>query len=89
MALGADGRRVRGMVLRQVGVMTVVGGAIGFAGALALGKAAKSLLFELQGNDPFVAVGSAALLAIVALGAGYVPAMRASGVDPMQALRNE
>jgi predicted permease len=89
MALGADGGRVRRMVLRQVGVMTLVGGAIGLAGALALGNAARSLLFELQGNDPAVVAMSAILLAAVAFGAGYIPAMRAAKVDPMSALRRE
>ena len=89
MALGADGGRVRGMVMRQVGWMTLIGGAIGIAAALALGRAAQSLLFELKGHDPLVVAASAALLAIVAFGAGYIPARRASQVQPMQALRYE
>ena len=89
MALGADGGRVRGMVLRQVGMMTLVGGVIGIAGALALGRAAKSLLFELEGHDPMVVVMAALLLVLVALVAGYIPARRASRVQPMQALRYE
>jgi predicted permease len=89
MALGADSGRVRGMVLRQIGLMTVIGGVIGIAGALGLGRAARSLLFELQGHDPVVLFVSVVVLTIVALGAGLIPAMRASQVDPMQALRYE
>jgi predicted permease len=89
MALGADGRRVRGMVLRQVGRMTLVGGAIGVAAALGVGRAARSLLFELEGHDPLVVSVAAVVLAVVALGAGYIPALRASRVEPMQALRYE
>jgi predicted permease len=89
MALGASSGNVRAMVLRQVGLMTLVGGIIGIAGALALGKGAKSLLFEISGYDPVVMVASAIILALVALTAGYVPALRASRIDPMQALRYE
>jgi putative ABC transport system permease protein len=89
MALGADASRVRTMVLRQVAVMTVIGGAIGILAALAIGRGAKSLLFELQGSDPMVIIISAIVLTIVALGAGYLPALKASKVDPMQALRYE
>ena len=89
MALGADSGRVRRMVLRQVGWMTLIGGAVGIAAALALGRAAQSLLFELEGHDPIVVAAAGALLAFVAFGAGYVPARRASRVEPMQALRYE
>jgi predicted permease len=89
MALGADASRVRVMVLRQVGRMTIVGGAIGITAALLLEKFARSLLYGLDGHDPMVVVGSAVVLAIVALGAGYLPARRASKIHPMQALRYE
>lgn len=89
MALGADSGRVRLMVIRQVGVMLLIGGAIGIVAALALGRAAGSLLFGLGGNDPLVVASSAGLLGLIALAAGYLPARRASRVDPMQALRYE
>jgi predicted permease len=89
MALGAASQTVRWMVLRQVGVMTLIGGTIGIAGAIALGKAAESLLYGLKGWDPVVMVLSALVLLIVALGAAYAPALRASRIDPMQALRYE
>jgi len=89
MALGADGRRVQGMVLRQVGRMVLIGGVVGIAAAVALGRAARSLLFGLEGHDPAVVAVAAVVLAAVALGAGYLPARRASRVEPMQALRYE
>ncbi|HVF61828.1 MAG TPA: ABC transporter permease [Thermoanaerobaculia bacterium] len=89
MALGADGGRVRGMVLRQVAKMTAIGGAVGLAAAVGLGRLAQSLLYQLEGTDPVVFGTAAALLAAVALGAGLLPAHRASQVDPMQALRYE
>jgi ABC-type antimicrobial peptide transport system permease subunit len=89
MALGADRANVRGMVLRQVAWMTAIGGLVGLAGAVGLGLAAKSLLFELEGYDPTVLIASAVLLTMVALGAGFVPAQRASKIDPMRALRYE
>jgi predicted permease len=89
MALGADQSKVRGMVLRQVGIMTAIGGVIGMLGAYGLGRAAKSLLYQLEGHDPAVFAIAAVVLTLVALGAGLLPAMRASRVDPMQALRYE
>jgi predicted permease len=89
MALGADRRNVRTMVLRQVGVMTLIGGMIGIAGALGLGRAASSLLFQLQGYDPAVIGVATASLALVAFGAGFLPALKASRIDPMAALRYE
>ena len=87
MALGADAAQVRGMVMKQVGVMTAIGGVLGVAAALGLGKAARSLLYGLEGHDALVFSLSVVMLAMVALAAGYVPARRAASVDPMQALR--
>jgi ABC-type antimicrobial peptide transport system permease subunit len=89
MALGAGGDRVLRMVLGQMGRMLVVGGVIGIAAALAAGRAARSLLFGLEGHDPAVVAIGTAVLALVALAAGYLPALRASRVDPMEALRYE
>jgi predicted permease len=89
MALGAAPERVRAMVMRQVGVMTLIGGAIGLTAAIGLGKLAESLLYQLKGWDPIVLASSAVALTLVALGAGFIPALRASQVEPMIALRYE
>ena len=89
MALGADTPKVRRMVLRQVGKMLAIGAVLGVGAALALGRAAESLLYQLDGHDPVVLSASVVLLAVVAFGAGYMPAFRASRIDPMEALRYE
>ena len=89
MALGASATDVRLLVVRQVGLMTVIGGVIGVAGALALAKGAESMLYKMSGADPVVMTLAVVLLSLVALAAGYVPALRASRVSPMQALRYE
>jgi predicted permease len=89
MALGADPARVRGMVLRQVAIMTVIGGTLGLLAALWAGRAAQAILYQMDAHDPVVLITSSGLLAMVALGAGLIPAHRASRVDPMRALRYE
>jgi predicted permease len=89
MALGASPARVRRMILRQVGGMTAIGITIGLLAAFGLGRLAQSMLYQLQGSDPMVLTASVAVLALVALGAGFIPAHRASRVDPMRALRYE
>jgi predicted permease len=89
MALGADGGAVRGMVMKQVAKMAIVGGVIGMAIAIAVGRAAKSLLFEMEGYDPIVLTAATIALGAVAIGAGFIPALRASKIDPMNALRYE
>jgi len=87
MALGADSKRVQGMVLRQVGGMVAIGATAGALGAYGLGRAAQSLLFGLEGHDPFVFTMAVLLLGVVAFGAGWLPALRASRTQPMRALR--
>ena len=87
MALGASSGNVQRMVLRQVGTMVVVGAAVGSVGAFGLGRAARSLLYGLEGHDPFVFVSAVLLLTAVAFGAGWLPARRASRTAPMRALR--
>ena len=89
MALGAAPGRVRGMVLKQVAWMTLIGAIVGLAGAVAIGRQAGSLLYEMKGWDPAVLVLSALALSVVALMAGLIPAHRASQVDPMHALREQ
>jgi ABC-type antimicrobial peptide transport system permease subunit len=91
MALGAAPSRVRGMVLRQVGVMTAIGSVIGLIAAIAAGRYARSneVLYQMEGYDPLALAGAVVLLAVVALAAGFIPAHRASKVDPMLALRYE
>jgi ABC-type antimicrobial peptide transport system permease subunit len=89
MALGADGGRVRRMVLGHVGWMTLVGATVGIAAAMGLGRVARSLLFEVEGTDPVVLLSSTVLLIVVALSAGFIPALSASRIDPMRALRYE
>ena len=89
IALGATPGRVRGMVLRQVAIMTAVGGAIGLGAAIGIGRLAQSLLYELTGSDPVVLAVAAVVLTLVAIGAGLIPAYRASRIDPMRALRYE
>jgi predicted permease len=89
MALGATPDRVRGLVLRQVAIMTLVGVLVGLVGALGVGKGAQSILFQMTGADPAVLALSAVALALVALCAGFIPAHRASRVDPMRALKYE
>jgi ABC-type antimicrobial peptide transport system permease subunit len=76
------------MVLRR-SAHDHVGGVVGLAAAVALARLAQSLLFQMQGYDPFVLIGSAVALTVVALAAGFIPAHRASQTDPMRALRYE
>jgi putative ABC transport system permease protein len=89
MALGAEQSRVLRMVLGEVGVLVFIGLAIGIAAALATTRFVQSFLYGLTPNDPWVLSSAAAVLALVAVVAGYLPARRASRLDPMTALREE
>jgi len=89
IALGATRARVRWMVLRQVGVIATAGGTIGLAASIVVGRAAQSLLFGLQFDDPVVLASSILVLILVAFAAGFLPAHRAACVDPIRALKYE
>jgi predicted lysophospholipase L1 biosynthesis ABC-type transport system permease subunit len=89
IALGAQGGEVRGMFLRQGFVMTLVGVAIGLVGAAALTRWMSALLFEVSPLDPGTYVAVALFLFTAAGLASYVPARRATHVNPLESLRAE
>lgn len=89
LAVGADRGDVMWMVLRQVLGLTAIGLLIGLAGVAAGSGAIRRALFEVQPLDPVTIGAAATLLGFVGLFAGWLPAWRASRVDPMNALRNE
>jgi predicted permease len=89
MALGADPRQVRWLVLRQVMAPAAVGLAMGLPIALAGGRALRSMLFELEPGDPLSLAIAAGVMFAVAIAAGVRPARRATRVDPVMALRAE
>ena len=89
IALGAQGRDVLMMIVRQGSKLILIGLAIGLFGAYVATRLVASLLFGVTAKDPFTFAVVAILLALVALLACYVPAWRATKVDPMEALRCE
>lgn len=89
LALGSSPARLRGMVLAQIGRLAAIGIPLGLLLAVALGHAARSLLFGLSGHDPLVLASATVLLALVVVAAAWWPAGRAARTDPMGALRNE
>jgi ABC-type antimicrobial peptide transport system permease subunit len=89
MSLGASRFRVLGELLREGMVLALIGLAAGACGAFAAGRILASLLHEVKPGDPWIFLGTALLLAAVALVACYVPARRAARLDPMKALRYE
>ncbi len=89
MALGAEQWAVRWMVMKSALLLALAGVAIGVIGALAGTSVVQSLLFGLSPTDPLTFVLAALLMLSVALAAAYLPARRASRVDPVVALRAE
>jgi hypothetical protein len=89
VALGAPTSRIRAMVLRQVARMAVIGVVLGVIAAWLLGRSAQSLLFGVDAGDPLALGAAAVVVAAVTLAAAYLPARRASRVDPMTVLRYE
>jgi predicted permease len=89
LALGAQPGQVRSMILRESTWLTAVGIVAGVAAALGLTRLVKSMLFGVTANDPVTLAAGVALLLAIALAATWIPARRAAGVQPMEALRHE
>ena len=89
MALGARASQVRSIVLGQAAALTGIGIGVGLVGAFGLSRLLDSMLFGVSVTDPVIFGSVAVGLGVIAIVAGYVPARRATRVDPMQALRNE
>jgi predicted permease len=89
MALGAQPGQVRGMILRESTWLAVAGIIVGVGAALLLTRLVKSMLYGIQPYDPLTMAGGVLILLAVALAASWIPARRAAGVQPMEALRHE
>jgi predicted lysophospholipase L1 biosynthesis ABC-type transport system permease subunit len=89
MALGASARDVKGRIMAQTLRLAVIGMALGTAASWVVVRSAGGLLFGVTPRDPGTFAGMLVVLTLVALIAGYLPARRASRVDPMVALRAE
>jgi predicted permease len=89
LALGAKPGQVRGMILRESGALAIAGITVGAAAALGMTRLVKSMLYGIQLYDPATLTTGVLLLLTVALAASWIPARRAAGVQPMEALRHE
>jgi putative ABC transport system permease protein len=89
MALGARGADIVRMVMKETMLLVATGMAVGLGSAMATTRLVSTMLFDLSPNDPVTTVAAVSLMTIVAVFASYLPARRASRVDPMAALRCE
>lgn len=86
IALGAERRNILWIVMKEVLLLTAVGLLIGIPSSLVLGRFVQGLLFEMEAGDPLVLAVAAGMIVAVSLAAGYLPARRATAIDPVQAL---
>lgn len=87
-ALGADAGRLRMLVLREVSLLAAIGLAVGLCGVVALGRVLSTVLYDVHAADPPSLILVVVVLIVTALLAGWIPALRASRVPPMEALRD-
>jgi ABC-type antimicrobial peptide transport system permease subunit len=88
MALGAQQRDVLTLIIRQGMVLVIIGVGIGLLLAYLLTRLVASLLYSVSPSDPFTFVGVPVLIALISLMASFVPAYKASKVDPLKVLRD-
>jgi ABC-type antimicrobial peptide transport system permease subunit len=89
MALGAERPEITRMVIRQSMAIVAIGIVVGLVLAVGQGKALESMLYEISGTDPMTFVTVVAMIVAVSLLAAWLPARRATGLDPVRALRDE
>jgi putative ABC transport system permease protein len=89
IALGANRGQVVGMIMREAGFLLAIGVILGTVLSLLSGRAAESLLFGLKSSDPLTLTAAAVLLVAIGALASFIPARRASQLDPMTALRSD
>ena len=87
MSLGADAMRIQGMILSQGGVLVLMGLVFGVIGALMVSRLMQGLLFGIEPHDPITLAVVGLLMAAVGIGACWLPALRAAGIEPTTALK--
>jgi ABC-type antimicrobial peptide transport system permease subunit len=89
LALGARPGQVLGMILREASWLSMAGIATGVGAVFLVGRLVKSMLYGIHPDDPATITGGIFILLSVSLAASWIPARRAAGLDPMEALRHE
>jgi putative ABC transport system permease protein len=89
IALGADKRKIQGLVLFWGMRPVVLGSSAGLAAALIVARVLRTLIFGVSASDPLILIGAMAVVAFIAMVACYIPARKAAATEPMAALRSE